>query len=280
MDPRYVGRNVNANEAQGKAAATYDAAADTYDDPANSFWARFGRRTVERLGLKPGERVLDACCGSGASALPAGEFVGASGSVLGIDLSHRLLDLARAKAHERGLAHVVFRAGDLLYLPVPAGSFDAVVCVFGVFFVADMGAAVRSLWRAVRPGGALAITTWGPRFFEPASSVFWNAIRDVRPDLHKAFHPWDRISDPASLDAVLRDGGVDSAEIVAESGEHPIPTPEAWWAAVRGSGYRGTLEQLTAAQRERVRSANLEFARRTNLRAIEANVVYALARKP
>jgi hypothetical protein len=44
-------------EAQARAAAAYNAAADSYDDPANSFWARFGKSTVERLGLRPGERV-------------------------------------------------------------------------------------------------------------------------------------------------------------------------------------------------------------------------------
>jgi hypothetical protein len=67
--------------------------------------------------------------------------------------------------------------------------------------------------------------------------------------------------------------------VVAEAGEHPIPTPEAWWAAVLGSGYRGTLEQLDSAARERVRQANLDYIRRSGLRAVEANVVYAIANK-
>ena len=160
------------DEAKARAAATYDAAADTYDDPANTFWARFGRRTIDRLDLGASHRVLDVCCGSGASAIPAAEATGPGGFVLGIDLSEKLLDLARAKARSRRLQNVEFRSGDMMDPRVPDSHFDAVVCVFGIFFVPDMPAAVRVLWRALRPGGRLAITTWGPRFLEPANPAF------------------------------------------------------------------------------------------------------------
>ena len=267
------------DEARAKAAATYNAAADRYDDPANEFWARFGRATVERLRLAPGSRVLDVCCGSGASALPAAAMVGPMGSVLGIDVAEKLLELARAKAAARGLANAEFRFGDMLDLRLPESHFDAVVCVFGIFFVPDMAAAVRSLWKVVRPGGRLAITTWGPRFFEPATTAFWNAVRDVRPDLHKGFNPWDRISEPQAVRALLEDGGAAGAEVVAQAGTHPISSPEAWWSAVLGSGYRGTLEQMDTEARERVRVANMDYVRRAGIRSVEANVVYAVATK-
>ena len=266
-------------EAQARAAATYDAAADAYDDAANTFWDRFGRRTVDRLGLAPGARVLDVCCGSGASAIPAAEAVGAGGSVLGIDLSQRLLEIARRKARLRGLRNIEFRDGDMLDLGLPVGGFDAVVCVFGIFFVPDMAAAVRALWNLVRPGGRLAITTWGPRFFEPGSTAFWNSVRGVAPGLHRAFNPWDRICDPDALCGLLAEAGVASSDVVAEAGEHPIASPDAWWSAVLGSGYRGTWEQLDAAARERVRIENLAFIREHGVTAVQANVVYAIAVK-
>jgi hypothetical protein len=79
---------------------------------------------------------------------------------------------------------------------------------------------------------------------------------------------------------VLQEGGVERPEVVAESGEHPIPSPEAWWAAVLGSGYRGTLDQLDPVARERVRLANREHIQRSGIRAVEANVVYAIATRP
>lgn len=270
---------MRADDSKAKAAATYNAAADAFDDPANSFWERFGRRTIERLDLPLGARVLDVCCGSGASAIPAGERVGPEGSVVGTDLAQNLLTLARAKGRERGLTNTRFCMGDMLQLPAADSQFDAVVCVFGVFFVPDMPAAIREMRRVVRSGGRLAITTWGPRWFEPATTAFWNAVREVRPDLHKAFQPWDRIIDPPSVRALFQAGGFDEAEAVAEAGTHAIASPEAWWAAVLGTGYRGTIEQLDARALEHVRSVNLDFIRRQGIASVEANVVYGVATK-
>jgi ubiquinone/menaquinone biosynthesis C-methylase UbiE len=272
--------SMSADEARARAKATYNAAADAFDDPANAFWERFGRRTIERLRLGKGATVLDVCCGSGASALPAAEWVGPSGFVLGIDLADRLLEKARAKAQARALANVQFRVGDLLGLQGLDVQFDAVVCVFGIFFVPDMPLALRLLWERVRSGGKLAITTWGPRFFEPATSAFWDSVRKERPDLYKGFNPWDRISEPQSLGALFAEAETAKPAVAAESDHHPIPSPEAWWAAVLGSGYRGTVDQLDAAALDRVRSANFEFIRNSRVKSVEANVVYAIADKP
>lgn len=262
-----------------RAASTYNAAADFFDAAPLSFWDRIGRRTVERLSLKRGAHVLDACCGTGASAIPAAEAVGAGGRVLGVDLAENLLDLARVKAQRRGLSHAEFRLGDIEALDPSAEMFDAVICVFGIFFLPDMPAGVRCLWRIIRPGGQLAITTWGPRFLEPGSSAFWSAVRDERPELYKSFNPWDRISDPHALTALLIAAGVKTSDVVAESGAQPLKSPEDFWTIVLGSGYRSTVEQLDQQARERVRKATLDCLRE-HVRSVETNAVYAIARKP
>jgi ubiquinone/menaquinone biosynthesis C-methylase UbiE len=266
-------------EAQRRAAFAYNAAADSYDKSPLSFWNYFGGQTIERLSLPPGSSVLDVCCGAGASALSAAKLVGPRGKVKGVDLANELLELARAKATQQHLDNIHFELGDMLSLRFPSESFDAVVCVFGIFFVPDMVMAVRELWRLVRPGGQLAVTTWGPNLFEPTNSAFWRSIKDVRTALYKSFNPWDRINDPATLEEILRDGGVEAPKITAENRLHPISSAEDWWTIILGSGYRGTIEQLNASERERVKDANLAFIREAKISAIETNVLYALATK-
>jgi ubiquinone/menaquinone biosynthesis C-methylase UbiE len=272
-----AGKMGSTENAGTKAANAYNAASDHYDDPANSFWDRFGCRTVERLDLSPGSHVLDVCCGSGASATPAAERTGTGGSVLGVDLAENLLQLARTKAINRGLTNIDFQRGDMLNLGLPDFHFNAVICVFGIFFATDMQVAVRELWRLVRPGGKLAITTWGPSFFEPVNTVFWNSVRNVRPELYKGFNPWDRISDPDALRSILAGAGVNSVAVTLELGTHSLRSPDDWWSMVLGSGYRRTIDQLEAKERDQVRRDNLSFIRESGVTSVEANVIYAVA---
>lgn len=268
------------DDAKIRAASTYNAAADFFDAPPLAFWDRIGRRTVERMSLQRGTSVLDVCCGAGASAIPAAEAVGAHGRVVGVDLAEKLLDLARVKAQRRGLSHAEFRIGDLEALDPSVEMFDAVICVFGIFFLPDMQAGVRSLWRVLRPGGVLAITTWGPRVLEPGDSAFWSAVRNERPDLYKGFNPWDRISDPDGLTTMLRDAGVRTSDVVAESSAQALGAPDDFWTIALGSGYRGTVEQLDTAARERVRIALLDALSESDVRRVETNALFAIARKP
>jgi hypothetical protein len=74
-------------------------------------------------------------------------------------------------------------------------------------------------------------------------------------------------------------GEFQQAEVIAEAGEHPIPSPEAWWSAVLGSGYRGTLDQIDPVVQQKVRTANLTCIRDSGITSVEANVVYAIATK-
>jgi ubiquinone/menaquinone biosynthesis C-methylase UbiE len=265
--------------AQSKAAETYNSASDHFDDPALSFWDRFGARTIERLGLRPGENVLDVCCGSGASALPAAVRVAPTGQVTAVDMADRLIDLCRAKAAMRGLRNVDARSGDMEHLAFANESFDIVVCVFGLFFASDMTRAASGLWKLVRPGGRMAITTWGPRMFEPASGAFWEAVQAVRPDLHRAYAPWDRMVEPQALSHVLRAAGVPQPTVEAEVGRHPLRSTQDWWSIVLGSGFRSTVDLLDPEVVERVRETNLAWLGTHDIHEIEVNVIYATATK-
>ena len=109
---------------------------------------RWRRITVEQA-VRPDDRVLDVCCGTGDLAIAARKR---GASVVGLDFSEQMLERARAKRGD-----VEWVRGDLLALPFEDGSFDAVTVGFGVRNVEDLPAALAEMRRVLRPGGRVGI---------------------------------------------------------------------------------------------------------------------------
>jgi ubiquinone/menaquinone biosynthesis C-methylase UbiE len=202
--------------------------------------------------------------------------VGAMGHVIGVDLAEAAVARARQRAAGEGLGNVEFRVADFDQVYFRPASFDAVLCVFGVFFFPDMAAALRKMWRYLRGGGRVVITTRGPEMYEPADSLFWDAVRRERPELYKTFTPWERLASPESVRGLFEQAGIAEVEIEAEDHPHELASAEDFWALVMGTGYRGTVDQLTDDQRERVRESCLKL----EARSLRSPVLYAVAKKP
>ena len=263
-----------------QASRTYGAAADHYRLGSLAFWDRFGGATVARLPLRAGDAVLDLCCGAGASAIPAARAVGSGGRVLGVDVARPLLDLGRSKAAAERLPNVEFRYADATSTGLASGSFDAVVCVFGVFLAPDMMAFAAEMWRLVRPGGVLAITTWGPGAFEPANEIFWESVRAIEPSLFKTIYPWDEITTPPALTGLYERAGVKNAAAEAVIGWQELSSPARFWDVVLGTGYRATIDALTADQQDLLRERVVTDLAAKEIAAIRTDVVYGTAIRP
>jgi demethylmenaquinone methyltransferase/2-methoxy-6-polyprenyl-1,4-benzoquinol methylase len=130
----------------------FDRIAPVYDAMNRVMTAGLDRRwrriTVEEA-VRPGDRTLDACCGTGDLAIAARA---AGADVVGLDFSGPMLDRARRKAPE-----IEFVQGDMLALPFADGSFDSVTVGFGVRNVEDLEAGLRELRRVLKPGGRVGI---------------------------------------------------------------------------------------------------------------------------
>ena len=126
-----------------------------------------GSAAQERAKVAKGERVLDVGCGTGQTTLQLAQRVGPSGSVLGVDISTPMLELARERVKKAGLTNVRFENADAQTHSLPAGAFDLCFSRFGVMFFLDPVAAFANLARALRPGGRLAFVCWQPALQNP-----------------------------------------------------------------------------------------------------------------
>ncbi|MCE5315284.1 MAG: bifunctional demethylmenaquinone methyltransferase/2-methoxy-6-polyprenyl-1,4-benzoquinol methylase UbiE [Armatimonadota bacterium] len=115
-------------------------------------WRRFA---VSKSGLEPGRHALDVCCGTGDFAFELARRVGPDGSVVGVDFSSPMIEIARQKAICAGLGNVDFIEANACALPFADNSFDCVTVGFGLRNVADLKLAVSEMTRVVKPGGRI-----------------------------------------------------------------------------------------------------------------------------
>jgi SAM-dependent methyltransferase len=130
---------------------------------------------VERAKLKPGERVIDIGCGSGATAIAFAREVGPSGHVLGVDISGPMLARARQSAPQD--LSIDFVPADATVYPFEPASFDVLASRFGVMFFADPALSFANMRKALRPSGRLAFACWrepreNPFFMAPLQAAY------------------------------------------------------------------------------------------------------------
>lgn len=134
---------------------------------------RWRRRVIKELGLRDNARVLDVATGTGDLAIELAKAVPA-GSVIGLDPSAKMLEIAAIKMAKRGLdSRVTLVEGDAQALPQANCEIDAATIAFGIRNVPDRPKALRELARVVRPGGKIAVLELG----EPRSGIMGRAAR-------------------------------------------------------------------------------------------------------
>ncbi len=129
--------------------------ADRYEATAPGYW----QALLRTVPIRSDQTIVDIGCGTGRSTRDLARMV-PSGSVLGVDLSAKMLDLARLRAEAEGLANATFEQVDAQVHPFPEAAFDLATSVFGAMFFGDPVAAFANIRRSLRPGGGLALLAW------------------------------------------------------------------------------------------------------------------------
>ncbi|WP_280401352.1 class I SAM-dependent methyltransferase [Nocardia carnea] len=254
-----------------RSTRAFDSAAADFDRLGEYLWEPIAAATVARTAPAPGERVLDACCGTGASALPTAERVGPAGLVDAVDLSEGLIDVLRRRAAGRPQLHP--HVGDATAWP--HDGYDVVQAVLGIFFFPDMTTGTDHLIGRARPGGRAGFTIWRRGAIETAGKHLASSVAAVTgttPPPPRPPHLVDQLNLPDAFRTWLGERGLTDVTVT----EHELRlalTPEIAWLLVTGSGYAGAVAGLDEAQAAAVRDTYLASLDAAGIQELDATTL-------
>ena len=201
-------------------AARYDARNRLFSADRDQAWRR---RAARRAALGPGQTALDLCTGTGKLAHELLPYVGPSGRVIGIDFSPAMLEQARRREPQ-----IEFRLGDVTHLSEADSSVDAVTIGFGLRNLVDREAALREMFRVLRPGGRLVILEFAPPARGPLMRAYRFYLSRVMPAV-----------------AALRSANEASAYRYLAETVQAFPQPAELARQLEGLGFSVSVERMT-----------------------------------
>lgn len=207
----------------------WDRIAQAYDRTNTPTQMWLGNEGLRRVGLTAGMRFLDVAAGSGALSIPAARL---GARVLAIDQSAVMLELLRARAHKEGLT-LETRVMDGHALELPDDSFDVVGSQFGVMLFPDMPKGIREMARAVRPGGAVLLHTYGDPHRIDFLGFLIGAIQSVRhdftgPPMDPPPHEF-QLADPERLRGTFNAAGLKNIRVETVTETTEFDSGDALW---------------------------------------------------
>lgn len=198
--------------------------------------------------LRPGERVLDAACGTGVVTKLAAERVGPDGAVAGLDPNPAMLAVARATTPAD--ASIDWREGRAEQLPFPDESFDAVLCGMGLQFFADKEAGLREFHRVLVPGGRLVANVPGPA--PPPLEIMADSLsRHIGPRSASFVHTVFSMHDPGDLIELATHAGFQDVDVRAAVTPLELPPPaEFLWQYVASTPLAAEVAEADEERRD------------------------------
>ena len=279
----------DAVERKQSVAGIFHRASSTYDHIGPNFFAHFGRNLVAHAKLPRSGRVLDAACGRGAVLFPAAEAVGPDGFVDGIDLAEGMVERTSRDAANRGLSHVEVHRMDAEHLDFPDATFDVVLCGFAIFFFPQLDRALREFRRTLKPGGQIAVSTWGNKFdrqwewFDQLKKKYLPPSPEEEKESAASDGP--HFDTPEGMQDIMTRAGFGNIQVLSETADFIYATKDEWWESQWSHGRRGILERIErtggSELLERFKAECLQYfsVETQNIRQ-SFHVLYTLAKRP
>lgn len=207
---------------------------------------------LKRAAVQPNERVLDVACGTGVLARLLAQGSGPVGGLAGLDPNPGMLAIARRVTEPS--AEIEWYEATAEHMPLPAESFDIILCQMGLQFMPDRSAALKEMRRVLNRNGRLLVSVPGPLpdIFQHLASAL---DRFVGPPAAGFVRQVFSLHDLEEVEEILRDGDFTQVEVQAEDHHLKLPPPQQFlWQYVHSTPLSASASQMDA-------SAQAEFER-------------------
>lgn len=217
-------------------------------------------RLIELAELEPAERVLDLACCNGTIARLAAQWIGPSGSVVGVDPDDQALEFARSQTPPAG-AEIAWTEAPAEELPFADSSFDVALCQQGLQFFGDRGQGLEEVRRVLTAGGRAVFSVWIER--NPFDSAVYSAIEPfATAEQRELMARSIVIEDPEALRELFAAAGFRQIRILPRTMRLRYPLQEEFLLRrLALGGTRDAAAGLTDAQRQTVVRTAIEATR-------------------
>jgi ubiquinone/menaquinone biosynthesis C-methylase UbiE len=244
--------------------SVFDLVAKKYDNPSLRFFPACANKLVKLSEITPNQKVLDIATGTGMVAIAAAQCLDKSNRLQAIDLSKNMINQAKSNFKHAGLDNVDFHIMDAEELTFESNYFDVITCSYGLFFMPDMSAALKSWLRVLKPGGKLVFTSFAPSAFKPLTEIFLKNLAEF--DITPPTPRWLQLAEKDLCKKILVDNGFEFQQITQTQLGYHLGDFSNWWETIQSAGYRGLYEQLPLEHR-----AEFEAKHRIDIEKIKSD---------
>lgn len=214
-------------------AKLWNAVAGGYAEVTMKIFHGYAEEALKLTGMDKQSQILDVACGPGTLALMAAKQVA---GVKAIDFSDAMVSILEKSIRSEGISNIETRRGDGQALPYKDSIFDAAYSMFGLMFFPDRMKGYSEIYRTLKPGGQVVISSWAPVSQSPAMQILYGALKAIDPDMPDPQTDIESLENPDLFKDELNKAGFKDVQIHAVTKEFPVESPfEFWEGMVKGS---------------------------------------------
>lgn len=206
--------------------APWDLVAAGYTETTMGYFEGFIDAALEFVEPGRDDRVLDVACGPGTLALAAAARVA---RVDALDFSENMIAMLRKGMADAGVTNIEPALGDGQDLPYDDATFDAAFSMFGLMFFPDRGKGYAELFRTLKPGGRVCVSSWAPVDRSPMVQGIFGALRAINPDIPEPKTDVGSLENPDVLSAELSAAGFRDVQVHGVTHCHEFASAAEFW---------------------------------------------------